>query len=83
MTRGLWDENSPEYQNLVNLMREQFPEMNDDRLSEIIDQRRPRMIPLGRMARPEEMASVALFTASDAASYVTGQTIIADKGMLA
>ena len=83
MTRGLWDENSPEYQNLVNLMREQFPEMNDDRLSEIIDQRRPRMIPLDRMARPEEMASVALFLASNAASYVTGQTIIADKGMLA
>ena len=83
MTRGLWDENSPEYQNLVNLMREQFPEMNDDRLSEIIDQRRPRMIPLDRMARPEEMASVALFLASNAASYVIGQTIIADKGMLA
>ena len=83
MTRGLWDENSPEYQNLVNLMREQFPEMNDDRLSEIMDQRRPRMIPLDRTARPEEMASVALFLASNAASYVTGQTIIADKGMLA
>jgi len=83
MTRGLWDENSPEYQNLVNLMREQFPEMNDDRLSEIIDQRRPRMIPLGSAARPEEMASVALFLASNAASYVTGQTIIAEKGMLA
>lgn len=36
----------------------------------------------GRNARPEEMASVAVFLASDAASYVTGQTIFADGGLL-
>jgi len=35
-----------------------------------------------RNARPEEMAEVALFLASDAASYVTGQTIFADGGLL-
>lgn len=40
-------------------------------------------IPLGRIAEPEEMASVALFLASEASSYVSGQTIVADGGLLA
>ena len=39
--------------------------------------------PLGRMGDPEEIAQVALFLASDEASYVTGQTIYADGGRLA
>jgi NAD(P)-dependent dehydrogenase (short-subunit alcohol dehydrogenase family) len=39
--------------------------------------------PLGRMGDPEEVAQVAVFLASDEASYVTGQTIYADGGRLA
>jgi len=39
--------------------------------------------PMMRLARPEEIAEVALFLASDASSYVTGQTIHADGGRLA
>jgi 3-oxoacyl-[acyl-carrier protein] reductase len=39
-----------------------------------------RSIPLGRLAEPEEIAAVVLFLASALASYVTGQTIIADGG---
>ena len=39
-------------------------------------------IALGRLGRPEEIGSVAVFLASDAASYITGQTIIVDGGLV-
>jgi len=39
-------------------------------------------IPLGRMARPEEIASVVAFLAGDGASYLTATTIFADGGLM-
>jgi glucose 1-dehydrogenase len=41
-----------------------------------------RIIPLQRVGRPEEVAEVALFLASDASSYVTGSTYYVDGGMV-
>jgi glucose 1-dehydrogenase len=39
-------------------------------------------IPLGRMARPEEIASLVVFLAGDGASYMTATTIFADGGIM-
>jgi glucose 1-dehydrogenase len=38
-------------------------------------------IPLGRWGKPEEIAQLAVFLASDAASYITGSTYFIDGGM--
>jgi meso-butanediol dehydrogenase/(S,S)-butanediol dehydrogenase/diacetyl reductase len=40
-------------------------------------------IPMGRLGTPQEMANVALFLASDEASFVTGAAFVADGGLFA
>lgn len=39
-------------------------------------------IPLGRMAKPEEIAAVVTFLAGAGASYLTATTVVADGGMM-
>jgi glucose 1-dehydrogenase len=39
-------------------------------------------IPLGRWGKPEEVAELAVYLASDAAAYCTGSTFFIDGGML-
>jgi len=39
-------------------------------------------IPMGRIGQPDEIADVALFLASNAARYMTGQVVVVDGGLL-
>lgn len=52
---------------------EKDPKLNDQILAEI---------PLGRWGKPEEVAQLAVYLASDDADYVTGSTHFIDGGML-
>ncbi|AIY05886.1 3-ketoacyl-ACP reductase [Planococcus sp. PAMC 21323] len=53
-----------------------------DQLSEDVQKAMMGQIPLGRFGAPEDVAKAALFLASDDASYMTGQTLHLDGGMV-
>jgi 2-deoxy-D-gluconate 3-dehydrogenase len=50
---------------------------NEERYQAISDR-----IPLGRWAEPEDLAGLAVFLASDASAYITGQVVFIDGGYL-
>lgn len=51
-------------------------EENPDQMEKLLSE-----IPLGRMGKPEEVADLALYLASDASAYVTGSTFFIDGGL--
>ncbi|MBJ6363342.1 3-oxoacyl-[acyl-carrier-protein] reductase [Paenibacillus sp. GCM10012307] len=52
-----------------------------DKLSEDMKSQLSSQIPLAKLGRPEDIASAVRFLASDASSYMTGQTLHVDGGM--
>jgi glucose 1-dehydrogenase len=57
-------------------------DMNKDILEDEQKKKEEEMrIPMHRIGRPEEIAKVALFLASDEASYIKGTTMYADGGL--
>ncbi|BBY64257.1 SDR family NAD(P)-dependent oxidoreductase [Mycolicibacterium helvum] len=55
-------------------------EMTDDYQPGYLEQQLPRIV-LGRLGDPAELAATAIWLASRAAGYVTGQTIVVDGGL--
>jgi len=51
-------------------------------LSENVKEEYAKAIPLKRMGKPSDVANICLFLASDEASYITGQTIQVDGGLI-
>ena len=51
-------------------------------LSDDVKKTAEQSIPFGRMGKPEEIADAVVFLASDKASYITGQVLCVDGGMV-
>lgn len=56
-------------------------EMTQNMKRDVLDAERAK-IPVGRMGRPDDIAATASFLASDAAAFVTGETISVNGGQL-
>ncbi len=60
-----------------------FPTKMSSGMLSVIDKKIIEMTPMGRLGGDEELMGPAIFLASDAASYVTGQILSVDGGMSA
>jgi len=86
MLRYLWDPSSLTPETIAGLQMlagQRGVQIDAAHVQETLQKMITTSVPLGRLAEPEEIASAALFLASDAASYITGQTLIVDGGLLA
>ncbi|SED51980.1 3alpha(or 20beta)-hydroxysteroid dehydrogenase [Streptomyces sp. 2231.1] len=59
------------------------PDADPEEMSRALDQLYRKLVPLGRVGQPEEVARLALFLTSDDSSYITGQPFVIDGGWLA
>lgn len=56
--------------------------VGDDPTAQALVQATEQRIPLKRMGRPDEIATAVVFLASEASSYMTGEVVVVDGGML-
>lgn len=59
------------------------PDADPAESSAALDSLYRKLVPLGRVGRPEEVARLALFLSGDDSSYITGQPFVIDGGWLA
>ena len=57
-----------------------FPSRMSEKALERVQQQYEAGVPMGRIGRPGELKGVVVFLASEASSYITGQTIVVDGG---
>jgi len=58
------------------MLRERYPDTKE------VNKLLADQLPVGRIGRPEDIANIALFLASDMSKYIVGQEIIADGGRI-
>ncbi|MFC8780854.1 SDR family NAD(P)-dependent oxidoreductase [Streptomyces nigra] len=59
------------------------PDADPEQSARALDGFYRKLVPLGRIGRPEEVARLALFLTSEDSSYITGQPFVIDGGWLA
>ena len=59
------------------------PDADVEAMSSALDELYRKLVPLGRIGKPAEVARLALFLTSDDSSYITGQPFVIDGGWLA
>ncbi|NNN36221.1 SDR family oxidoreductase [Streptomyces sp. S3(2020)] len=59
------------------------PEGDTEETSRAVGKLYRKLVPLGRIGQPQEVARLALFLTSDDSSYITGQPFVIDGGWLA
>ncbi|MEU1195391.1 glucose 1-dehydrogenase [Streptomyces sp. NPDC005813] len=59
------------------------PGADPEETSAALDELYRKLVPLGRVGRPEEVARLALFLTGEDSSYITGQPFVIDGGWLA
>ena len=59
------------------------PDADAEEMSRALDELYRKLVPLGRIGKPAEVARLALFLSCDDSSYITGQPFVIDGGWLA